>query len=231
MTYEEVIAELESRRDPDAIAGMARYGITPDQAFGIKIPVLRQMAKRVGKDHALAQKLWESGIRETQILASMVDDPQAVTGEQMESWASAFSYWEICDQCCMNLFERTPFAWDKCFQWSGREEEFVKRAGFVLMARLAVSDKSSPDERFLPFFVPIELEAVDNRNYVRKAVNWALRQIGKRSPSLNRMAIETAGRIQSLESSGARWIAADALRELRSEAVQQRLKDRQATGE
>ena len=223
MQYEEILEQLKSLSDPKAVAGMTRFGITPENAYGISIPNLRKIAKEIGKDHSLAQQLWESGIREARILASMIDDPKMITEEQMEKWVGDFTYWEICDQCCMNLFEKTEFAYQKCFQWASREEEFVKRAGFVLMARLAVSDKKAADERFEEFLPTIMGGSTDERNYVKKAVNWALRQIGKRNLCLNAKAIETAIEIQQIDSKSARWIASDAIRELTSEAVQERL--------
>lgn len=160
------------------------------------------------------------------ILAGMIDDPEMVTEEQMERWVCDFTYWEICDQCCMNLFKKTGFAYQKCFQWASREEEFVKRAGFVLMACLTVSDKRAADEKFEEFLPIIKSSSTDNRNYVRKAVNWALRQIGKRNLSLNAKAIEAAREIQRMDSKSARWIAYDAIRELTSEAVQGRLQSK-----
>jgi 3-methyladenine DNA glycosylase AlkD len=211
--------------DPRALEGLARFGITTNRALGgISLPSLRAMAKRLGKDHALAEGLWASGIHEARILAAMLDDPAAVTEEQMEAWASDFDSWDVVDGICGGLFDRTPFAYIKAVEWSSREEEFVKRAAFSLMAALAVHDKKAGDlafERFLPI---IEREAGDPRNFVRKAVNWALRQIGKRNAALNAKAIQTAERI--LAASGprsARWVASDALRELKSDTVHARL--------
>ncbi len=227
--YDDILKKLKSLSNPKAIEGMARYGITPESTYGVSIPNLRKVAKEIGgacdstRSHVLAQQLWESNIRETKILASMVDDPKTVTEEQMERWIKDFDYWEICDQCCMNLFEKTKFAYQKCIEWSFREEEFVKRTGFVLMARLAVSDKTADGKKFESFFPIIKREATDDRNYVKKAVNWALRQIGKRNLTLNRKAIETAKEIQKIDSRSAKWIASDAIRELTSEAVQKRL--------
>ena len=226
MQYEEIIGQLKSLEDPEAVAGMARFGISPENAYGISIPVLRKMAREIGKDHRLALQLWESGIREPRILASMIDDPKIVAEEQMEEWVKDFSYWEICDQCCMNLFKKTDFAYQKCFQWTSRAEEFIKRAGFVIMACLAVSDKKADDERFEEFLPIMIREAGDGRNYVKKAVNWALRQIGKRNLSLNGKAIEAAREIQKMDPKAAKWIASDAIRELTSEAVQNRLQSK-----
>jgi 3-methyladenine DNA glycosylase AlkD len=222
--FNDIIEKLKSVSNPDAVGGMARFGITPENTFGVSIPNLRKIAKETKKNHALAQQLWESGFRETMILASMIDEPEMVTEEQMEKWVLDFDYWEICDQCCMNLFEKTGFAYEKAIEWSLRDEQFVKRAGFVLMARLAVSDKKADDSRFEQFFPMMLREADDERNFVKKAVNWALRQIGKRNLTLNEKAIETAMEIQKIDSKSARWIASDAIRELSGEAVQKRLR-------
>ena len=222
--FNDIIEKLKSVSNPDAVGGMARFGITPENTFGVSIPNLRKIAKETKKNHAFAQQLWESGFRETMILASMVDEPEMVTHEQMEQWVLDFDYWEICDQCCMNLFEKTGFAYEKAIEWSLRDEQFVKRAGFVLMARLAVSDKKADDSRFEQFFPMMLREADDERNFVKKAVNWALRQIGKRNLALNVKAIETAKEMQGIDSKSARWIASDAIRELSGEAVQKRLR-------
>ena len=225
MPYEDIIKKLESLANPEAVAGMARYGINPEKAYGVSIPNLRKIAREVKKDRALAQQLWASGIHEARILAGMVDDPDLVTEEQMERWAKDFDSWDVCDQCCANLFEKTRFAYRQCIEWSSREAEFFKSADFGLMARLAVSDKKAEDKEFERFFLIIKREASDNRNFVKKAVNWALRQIGKRNSALNRKAIATAEEIQQMDSRSAKWIAADAIRELTSEAIQERVRD------
>ena len=219
-----VIEKLKSASNPDSVKGMARFGITPENIFGVSIPSLRKIAKETKKDHTLAQQLWDFGFRETMILASMIDEPDMVTQEQMEKWVLDFDYWEICDQCCMNLFEKTNFAYEKAVEWSSRTEEFVKRAGFVMMARLAVSDKKADDSKFEQFFPIVLREADDGRNFVKKAVNWALRQIGKRNLALNVKAIDVAKEMQKIDSKSARWIANDAIRELSGEAVQNRLR-------
>ena len=224
MQYDDILERLKSLSDAKAVEGMAKYGITPEKAYGVSIPELRRIARKVGKDHGLAQRLWESDIRETQILASMIDEPETVTEDQMGSWVKEFDYWEICDQCCMNLFEKTKFAYRKAAEWSSNDREFIKRAGFVLMARLAVGDRKADDREFIKFLPIIKRESTDNRNFVKKAVNWALRQIGKRNLALNEMAIKTANEIQQMDSTSARWIASDALRELTGEAVQNRLR-------
>jgi 3-methyladenine DNA glycosylase AlkD len=223
MDYSEIIQRLKSLSDSEAVKGMARFGISPENTYGVSIPNLRRMAKESGRDHALAQELWASGVHEARILASMIDEPEAVTEEQMEAWVRDFDSWDVCDQVCMNLFDKVPLAWQKISDWSEREEEFVKRAAFTLIACLAWHDKRAEDERFIELLPLIIKGSTDGRNFVRKAVNWALRHIGKRNLSLNKAAIKAAGEIQKIDSKAARWIAADALRELTSEAVQKRL--------
>ena len=219
MRYGEVIARLKAEANPDNVAGMARFGIRPARAFGVSMPVLKKMAREIGKDHAMALKLWASAIHEARVLAAMIDDPVQVSQKQMDSWAADFDSWAVCDSTCGYLFDKSPFAWEKALQWSGRREEFVKRAGFALMAWLAVHDKRAEDEKFIPMLEIIEREASDGRNFVRKAVNWALRQIGKRNKNLHKLALETARRIRALDSTHARWVASDALLELTSEKV------------
>ncbi len=223
MNIDEAVRRLEELSDPESVAGMARYGINPENTLGVSIPKLRRLAREAGKDHALALDLWSTGIHEARILAGMVDEASAVAEGQMDAWAEEFDSWDVCDQVCMNLFWLTPYAYDKCYQWSSAEKEFGKRAGFALMARLAWSDKDASDEKIAGFLAPIEREATDERNYVKKAVNWALRQVGKRNLNLNGLAIGCAKRIAGMDSKTARWVAADALKELESEAVQRRL--------
>ncbi len=203
---------------------MARFGINPKNTLGISVPVLRSMAKSIGTDHALALKLWASGIHEARLLAAFVDDSARVTDAQIERWVIQFDSWDVCDQCCGNLFDRTPFAYRKAVEWSKRKPEFQKRAGFALMAYLAVHDRGARDSAFEKFFPLIARGSMDERNFVKKAVNWALRQIGKRNLYLNRAAVKTASEIAKLDSKSARWIAADALRELNNAAVQKRLR-------
>ncbi|MFC2001179.1 DNA alkylation repair protein [Chloroflexota bacterium] len=223
MEYNEIMQKIKSLSDPEAVRGMARFGINTDTSYGVSVYDLRKLAKETGKDHALAKQLWESGIHEAHILASMVDKPEMVTDVQMENWVKGFNSWDVCDLCCSNLFDKTRFAYQKAEAWSEREEQFVKRAGFVLMAALAVHDKTASDEELIKFMPIIKRESTDDRNFVKKAVNWALRQIGKRNLSLNQMAIKTAEEIGQIDSRSARWIAADALRELTGEPVQKRL--------
>jgi len=226
MEYNQLIELLESLARPEALTGMARYGITPERSYGISIPVLRGLARGCERDHELAGRLWASGSREARILASLIDDPRMVTDRQMEHWAGDFDYWEICDQVCMNLFQNTPLAWKKAGEWASRDEEYYRRAGFVLMARLAVADKNTADERFEGFFSLIKDGAGDDRSMVKKAVSWALRQIGKRNLRLNAGAMKVAREIGKMDSRAARWVSADVLRELGSEKVRQRLTKR-----
>jgi 3-methyladenine DNA glycosylase AlkD len=206
---------------------MAQFGIGVENAFGgIRVPVLRRLAREIGKNHRLAEELWKSGIHEARHLAAMIDEPARVTEAQMERWVKKFDSWDVCDGCCLNLFAKTPFAFRKSIEWSRRKEEFVKRAAFSLMAVLAVHHKTLADEKFEKLLSVIKRESGDQRNFVKKAVNWALRQIGKRNLRLNAAAIETAEEIGEIDSRSARWIAADALRELKSDAVQKRLRQR-----
>jgi 3-methyladenine DNA glycosylase AlkD len=222
---QEILEQLKRLANPEAVAGMARFGINSENTYGISIPELRRIAKETGRDHALAEALWETGVHEARLLACFVDDPKQVTEAQMERWVADFNSWDVCDQCCSSLFDKTPFAYQKAVEWSGREAEFTRRAGFTMMASLAVHEKKAEDARFEPFFPILVRESTDGRNFVKKAVNWALRQIGKRNRRLNRLAIETAEEIARIDSKSARWIAADALRELRGEKVQTKLRD------
>ncbi|MES2807090.1 MAG: DNA alkylation repair protein [Bacteroidota bacterium] len=210
----DVIDLLKEKADAKYHAGMLRFGIANEKALGVRIPEVRKLAKLIKKDHALSQKLWETEIHEARILASLIGDPKQVTPVQIDAWTKDFTSWDVCDQVCGNLFDRTPYAIEKALEFSKREEEFVKRAGFVLMAELAVHDKKAPDEVFTLFFPIIEREAWDGRNFVKKAVNWALRQIGKRNATLRPLAIECAERILLQDSKAAKWVAGDALREL-----------------
>jgi len=222
-SVQDAVAALRSASDPHVLSAMDRAGIRRDAALGVTLPAIRQIAARILPRHRLAEDLWNTGIHEARLLAALVDKVNAVTPEQMEQWAQDFDSWDLCDCVCGNLFDRTPYATAKAVTWSKREEEFVKRAGFVLMASLAVHDKSLPDPACEDFMPLIEAQAWDNRNYVRKAVNWALRQFGKRNLHLNASARACAMRIQAQDTPSARWIAADALRELQSPGVHARL--------
>lgn len=226
MTYEQIISRLRGMGNPENAVGMARFGINTMEALGISIYVLRDIAKQIEPNHALAERLWKSGIHEARILAALVDEQGKVTEAQMDRWVRDFDSWDVCDQVCSNLFDRTPFAYRKAAEWSDCREEFVKRAGFVLMAALSVHDKQAPNEAFFLFFPIIIREATDERNFVKKAVNWALRQIGKRNIVLNERAVAVAEEIRNINSKAARWIASDALRELRSDKVLKRLRTR-----
>src|SRR4030042_726384 len=225
-SVKDVLDKLQSKARPEQLKGMAKYGITIEQRLGVSVPERRQLAKEIGRDHKLALDLWRTGIAEARIVAGMVGDPAKLTEEQMEDWVKDINSWDICDQVCDNLFEKSPLAWRKINDWAEREEEFVKRAAFSLIACLAWHDKQSEDGKFIRLLPVIIDEATDERNFVKKAVNWALRNIGKRNLNLNKAAIDTAKEIQRLDSKAARWVAADAIRELESEAVQIRLKRR-----
>ncbi len=219
MTSEQIIADLKLHANAQAVEGMARFGIRPAQALGISIPTLRKMAKEIGRNQALAVALWDSGIHETRILASMIAEPQIVSTELMEEWVNDFDSWDVCDQVCGNLFDKTPYAYQKATEWCQQEKEFVRRAGFVMMAELAVHDKQAHDEAFMQFFPLIKHYADDKRNFVKKAVNWALRQIGKRNSHLRALALECVYEIQHMDSKTAQWVAKDALKELRAKEI------------
>lgn len=228
MECADILKKLKSLSNPRAIEGMAKYGITGERVYGISIPNLRKMAREIGKNHSLSQQLWNSGVHEARILASMIDEPGMVTLKQMDEWVKDFDSWDVCDQVCMNLFDRTKFAYQKAIEWTTNDKEFIKRAGFVLMAVFAVHNKEMSDKEFINFFPIIKRESTDNRNFVKKAVNWTLRQIGKRNINLNKKAIETAKEIQKMDSRSAKWIAQDAIKELTSNAVQKRLKEKRS---
>ncbi|MDP2934407.1 MAG: DNA alkylation repair protein [bacterium] len=217
MITREIINHLKKNSNPKDRVGMSRFGIDIKYALGVKIPVLRSLAKKLGKNHKLALDLWKSKIHEARILASMIDEPQKVSEKQIEEWVKCFNSWDICDQVCMNLFDKTDFAWKKISEWPKRKEEFVKRAGFALMACLAWHDKKTPDKEFIKFFPIIKKYSDDERNFVKKAVNWALRQTGKKNNNLKKHALKTAKEILKINNKTAQWIAADALRELKNQ--------------
>jgi 3-methyladenine DNA glycosylase AlkD len=219
-----IIKELKKKSNSKNLKGMAKFGINTEKAFGINMPFLRETAKKYKNNHQLALDLWDTKFHEARILASLVDDPKLVTDEQVEAWILEFNSWDLCDQCCANLFEDTYFAYEKALEWSKRDEEFVKRAGFVMMARLAISDKKADDAKFDPFLQRILEESMDERNFVKKAVNWALRQTGKRSMNMNKAAILVAEEMLKLNSKAAKWIANDAIRELTNPNTTRRIK-------
>jgi 3-methyladenine DNA glycosylase AlkD len=224
MKFEEIIRKIESLSDQEAVKGMARYGINPRNNLGVSIYKLRSIAKEIGKDHDLAIKLWNSDIHDARLLACFIDDSDKITSEQMDSWAKDFDSWDICDQACTSLFDQHPLAWLKVVEWAERNEEFVKRGAFALIAGLSVHDKKANDKKFEQFFPIIKRHSIDERNYVKKAVNWALRNIGKRNLELNKKTIKLSDDILKIESKTAKWIARDALKELTSIKIQNRFK-------
>lgn len=231
MTVDEIVRRLESLGSPENVAGMARYGIVTKKAFGVAAADLKALAKEAKKSsadrHALALELWKTGVHDARAVAYLIDDPKLVTAKQMDAWARDFDNWAIVDGTCGHLFCRTTAAYEKAYEWSERDEEFIKRAGIVLMAWLAVHDKKADDDEIAAFLPVLEKHSDDERNFIKKAVNWSLRQIGKRSLYLNKLAVECAERIKLRNTKASRWIAADALRELTGDAVQTRLAAKQ----
>jgi len=226
ISVDDVLRQLNVRARPDQLPGIAKYGISVEKRLGVSIPELRKLAKEIGKNHDLALELWKTGISDAMILASLIAEAEKLTEKQMEEWVKGFNSWDVCDQVCNNLFNSHPLAWKKILDWSKREEMFVKRAAFALLSSLAVHDKEASDEKFIDFLQVIKREALDNRNFVKKAINWAHRNIGKRNLNLNRAAINVAREIQQIDSKASRWISSNALRELESNAVQKRLEKR-----
>ncbi|MCB2204149.1 DNA alkylation repair protein [bacterium] len=218
-----VLDELRRSGDKTNLEGMARFGINTEKAFGNSMPSIRALAKVVGRQHALALALWDTGVHDARLLCAFCDDPALVTPEQMDSWAADFDSWDVTDQVCNNLFRKTPFAQEKILAWHTREEEFVRRSAFALLASLAVHAKDVPDSQFESWLQLIESAADDDRNFVKKAVNWALRQIGKRNLALHARAITCAEGLAARDSRPARWIARDALRELHKPEIIARL--------
>jgi 3-methyladenine DNA glycosylase AlkD len=223
-TVNEVMDRLQAKAKRDQLEGMTRFAIVGEQRMGVSVPDMRKIAKEIGKDHRLALDLWDTGVPEAMIVAGMVAEPEKLTERQMDDWVVDINSWDICDQVCMNFFEKTPLAEKKIYEWSLREEEFVKRTAYALIACLAWHDKEASDAAFTKYFPVIVAGATDERNFVKKAVNWALRNIGKRNQSLNKEAIKVAKEIQDIDSKSARWIASDAIRELESDKVQERLR-------
>jgi Predicted DNA alkylation repair enzyme len=220
-----ILTALYSNANPKNVEGMARFGIkSTGKVLGISTPFLRSLKKSIGKNHDLALDLWQTDILEARILAAFIADPKLMKKTVINHWVRDFDNWAICDGVCLHCFRYTPFAHDLAIIWPKRKEEFIRRAGFTMMATLAVGDKKAKDRVFLRYLLLIKKHATDERNYVKKAVNWALRQIGKRNTKLNAAAIKMAKKIRKLDSPAAKWIAADALRELKSVSVQNRLK-------
>jgi 3-methyladenine DNA glycosylase AlkD len=219
-----VLQELKLLADPKVRAKMSYFGVNVPKAHGISAPVLHALARHVGKSQHLAEELWSCNVHEAKILAALIGESDKITSAQMERWVRDFNSWDLVDTACCYLYATAGPAWEKVYEWSNRSAEFEKRAAFALAAYLAYKDKTATDAQFEKFLSVIEREAHDDRNFVRKAVNWALRNIGKRNLHLNKAAIRTAERIRQQNSRSARWIATDALRELKSEAVQSRLR-------
>ncbi|MCK4829471.1 DNA alkylation repair protein [bacterium] len=224
VTVEDILKKLQAKAKPANVEGMAKFGIVAEKRMGVSVPDMRKIAKETGKNHNLALELWKTGIPEARIVAALVGDPEKLTEKQMEDWVKDINSWDICDQVCMNLFEKSPYAEQKIFEWSAREEEFVKRTAYALIACLAWHDKDASDQAFTKYFPVIKNGSTDDRNFVKKAVNWALRNIGKRNIELNQAAIQVAREIQAVDSKSARWIASNAIRELESDKVQERLR-------
>lgn len=225
-----VVANLELVSDKQQIAGAKRFGINSENALGVSLPVLRALAKSIGKSHELALRLWKTNIKEARILASMIDEPAAVTEAQMDEWTAGFNSWDVCDQVCSNLFDKTPYAVDKAIAYSKATAEFTRRAGFVLMATYAVHNKKAPDAVFLQFLNTIAATGEDDRDCVKHAISWALRQIGKRNMLLHRQAVQTAKALKAKKGSATRWIGTDALHELEQEKVISRIKQKDTSG-
>lgn len=223
-TVNDILRFLKSKASPANVAGMASFGIKPEKNYGVCTPILFDLAKSVKNNHELALQLWESGIRDARLVSCFMDNPDMVTEDQMDDWVEDFNSWDVCDGCCLHLFSWSKHGHKKAREWSKRKEEYVKRAGYVMMATLAVHDKAASDDKFRAYFPLIVKGATDERNYVKKAVNWALRQIGKRNLALNKDAIALAKEIRRMDSKSAKWVAADALRELTNKKTQDRLK-------
>ncbi|MBU1177887.1 DNA alkylation repair protein [Patescibacteria group bacterium] len=218
-----IIKKLKAKADPSQLAGMARFGINPKGRLGASVKSIREVAKETGRDHQLALDLWKTGIAEARILAAIIMDPEKITAKQIDSWVKDLDSWDINDQMCMN-FDKSPLAWKKLYDWVKSEQEFTKRAGYTMIACLAWHDKEAEDKKFVETLPLIKKAATDERNMVKKAVNWALRNIGKRNLALNKIALKTAKEIVRLDNKTARWIAKDAIRELESEQIQTRLR-------
>lgn len=213
-SVEQVLKTLKSWGSAENVAGMARFGIRTDRAFGVPMEPLKKYAKELGRDHAFAMELWKSGFREARVMAALIAEPKLLTVKQMNAWAKEFDSWEICDNACIHLFRKSPMAWERAFAWAPDKREFVRRSGFAMFATLAVHDKKAADEQFLEVLPLIEAMSGDDRNFVKKAVNWALRQIGKRNAALGVAAIRMSKKLAQSESASTRWIGKDALREL-----------------
>jgi len=219
----EALAYLKRRGSRKNVEGMARYGIRTKKVFGVSMAAMRELAKKFGRSHELAEALWRTEWYEARILASFVDEPEKVTPAQMDRWCRGFDNWAVCDTVCFHLFDKTPHAFEKIAKWSQSDEEFVKRAAFALLASLALHDKKSGDEPFALCLRLVEAAATDDRNFVKKGVSWGLRGVGRRSPALHEAAVALASRLSSSTSATARWIGKDVLRDITRPAVTRRL--------
>ena len=220
----EIFEKLKLKSRKDQLEGMSRYGININKRLGVSIPDIRKIAKEFGKNHLVALELWDVGLADAKITAALIDEPDKVTENQMEEWVKDIDSWDVCDQICMNLFDKTPYAWKKIIDWSKRDEEFVKRTAFSLLACLAWHDKKSDDNKFIDYFPLIKRNATDERNYVKKAVSWALRHIGKRNLNLHKAALKLASEIKQIDSKTSRWIGSDVIKDLNSDSTKRRLK-------
>jgi 3-methyladenine DNA glycosylase AlkD len=220
----EIFERLKSKSRKDQLEGMSRYGINIDKRLGVSIPNIRKIAKEFGKNHEIALELWNIGFADAKITAALIDEPEKVTENQMEEWVKGIDSWDVCDQICMNLFDKTPYAWKKIIDWSKRDEEFVKRTAFSLLACLAWHDKNAEDNKFIDYFPIIKRNSTDERNYVKKAVSWSLRHIGKRNLNLHKAALKLANEIKQIDSKTAKWIGSDVIKDLNSDATKRRLK-------
>ena len=219
----EILRWLERRGTKRNRDGMARYGIVADKVFGVSMATMQPYAKKLGRNHELALALWDTGWLEARMLAAFVDEPERVTASQMDRWARDFDNWAVCDTLCFKLFDRTPHAWKKVEHWSGRRDEFVKRAAFALLASVALHDRKAPDEPFTRSFRIIERESTDSRNFVKKGVSWALRSIGHRNAALNAEATRVAKRLAESADATARWIGKDALKDITRPSILKRV--------
>jgi 3-methyladenine DNA glycosylase AlkD len=222
-TTDNVLTELRKVARPDQLPGMAKFGMTTENRLGVSVPDMRRIAKSIGRNHELALELWKTGIAEARMVASMIADPNRLTSDEMDSWVRDFNSWDVCDQVCMNLFDKSPLAWEKIREWSNRQEEYVKRAAYALIACLAWHDKSAGDQKFVGL-LPVIYQAVgDDRNYVKKAVSWALRHIGKRNENLHPLILKEAEKLKKYENKTARWIGSDTIRDLNSDSTLRRM--------
>jgi 3-methyladenine DNA glycosylase AlkD len=219
MQLKEILHELKKMGDPKVKKIKERFVIVPPNSYGIFLKDLNILARRIGKNDELAIKLFDTGVYEARLLTSMLFNPQNLTERLMEKWVKAFDNWEICDTFCMNVFGKSRFAVKKAFAWAEKKPEYQKRAGFVCMVQYAFTNQEAPNNVFEKFFPVIIKHASDERTYVMKGINWALRQIGKRNKNLYKEALEVADEILKLDSKPARWIAKDAIRQLKKPNV------------